>query len=267
MDTIDKYKQELAEEPKSKRERSALNTKLAEEAQAAHQCGNYDISLDRFAHLVALSETDPKAKCAPAGAHPPRSALTAGPRRPRRLPSELHATFTANLGASLHHLGRMDEAKELYEKAIEEFGQLPTGWLTWFVYGDLTAKRLEHVRMRQAVLEKGERPDPSSYQDGGGKERKWRPDEMDGSKPTHARRGLERARPRPQKLARARRVLPGQLTAWRPDLPVASPLAQVGVDEPAVVVRLRTVRAHGGAHLRADKDRPVSFASAEISRA
>ena len=87
---------------------------------------------------------------------------------------------------------------------------MPTGWISWALNGDITAKRLEHVRARQAALVKREKPDPRSYQDGAGKERQWAPEEMDGSKPTCARRALSRpTKPSPaQRAGRARARAP-----------------------------------------------------------
>ena len=40
---------------------------------------------------------------------------------------------------------------------------------------------MTYIQARLAMLQAGERPDPSSYQDGSGKSRKWTREEMEGT--------------------------------------------------------------------------------------
>ena len=69
----------------------------------------------------------------------------------------------------------------MYEKALDEFEKVRVGWLTWLYYGNLTEKRMDYIRARLEALENGERPDPSTYQDGTGRTRHWTKEEMEGT--------------------------------------------------------------------------------------
>lgn len=140
--------------------RGRLTTRLTEEAQAAHKTGKYEVSLDKFLNLLALMELDAKEMSRP---------------------SEGHAIIVANIASALHFLGEVDTAKEWYEKALGELEKTPTGWYTYVTTGDINTKRMEYIHARLDILAKGERPDPSSYQDGAGKTRKWTKEEMDGT--------------------------------------------------------------------------------------
>ena len=64
MDIVERYKNQLQDSTMTKRERSKKVNAIAEEAQFAHQTCRYTESLDKFSHLVALNETDPKYRCA-----------------------------------------------------------------------------------------------------------------------------------------------------------------------------------------------------------
>lgn len=140
--------------------RKALQDKDEKDAQQAYKTGQYDVALDRFCHFLALVETDP--------------ATT--------LISEMRATLTSNIGTCLHFLGQERLAEEYYERALEEFEKVPLSRLsvTWLIYGNVNAKRIEYIQQRVASLKAGKPPDGSTYQDGTGKERQWSKEEMEG---------------------------------------------------------------------------------------
>ena len=71
--------------------------------------------------------------------------------------------------------------QDLYERSLAEFEKIPVGWVTWLYYGNLTEKRMDYIRARLESINKGERPDPSTYQDGTGRTRHWTQQEMDGT--------------------------------------------------------------------------------------
>jgi len=145
--------------------RRSIMEKLESEAQEAYKTQHYEVALDRFAHYLALVETDPSTT----------------------MVSEMRATLTSNIGACLHHLGDTDGAIEYYERALQEFKAVPFTVLSrlsviWVVYGNLIDKRVEYVEKKLASIRAGEPPDGSTYQDGYGKSRKWTAEEMDGKK-------------------------------------------------------------------------------------
>ena len=80
---LEEYKAKVAEEITKSYQRSRLVNKLTEEAQAAHKTGRYEVSLDKFLHLLAIVELDPSTTS----------------------PSETRATITSNIGSALHFLG------------------------------------------------------------------------------------------------------------------------------------------------------------------
>ena len=55
---LEHYKEKVAEEVKTKSQRKRLTNSLTEEGQAAHKTGRYDISFDKFVHLLAVIELD-----------------------------------------------------------------------------------------------------------------------------------------------------------------------------------------------------------------
>ena len=61
------------------------------------------MALDRFAHYLAVVETDPSTTVV----------------------SEMRATLTSNIGACLHHLGHVELAVDYYERALQEFKAIP----------------------------------------------------------------------------------------------------------------------------------------------
>ena len=161
--TIESYKLKCAEEGSS-RKRRQKQSELTERAQLAHRTGNYEAALDLFCHLLAMVETDPSTTAV----------------------SEMRATMTANIASAMHFLDHenvhfRDLAKDFYERALDEFGKVEVGWITWMYYGNLTTKRMEYIRSRLDALSRGERPDPSVYQDGTGKTRHWTREEMEGT--------------------------------------------------------------------------------------
>jgi len=156
---IARYKDEVEASVKSSRQRNRLMNKLTEEAQAAHKTGRYEISYDHFVHLLAIIQLDPSTK----------------------YPSETTATITSNIASALHFLGELSLASEFYETALKEFGDARVGWITWVQRGNLNEKRMLYIQARLSQVATGERPDPSLYQDGYGKTRKWTQEEMDGT--------------------------------------------------------------------------------------
>ena len=130
----------------------------------ADKTGNYEVALDRFAHHLAIVDSNP-------------STATV---------SEMRATLTSNIGSCLHHLGEIDGAIEFYERALQEFKAVPFGLasrlsIVWIFYGNLTEKRVEYVEKKLAAIRAGEAPDPSAYQDGLGKARTFTKEEMEGT--------------------------------------------------------------------------------------
>jgi len=143
--------------------RRGLMEKYEKEASTAYKTGNFDIALDRFCHYLAIVEVDPSTTVV----------------------SEMRATLTSNIGACLHQLGSVSSAQDYYERALTEFKALPFSiWsrinLTWIFYGSLIDKRVSYIEARLETIRKGEMPDPSTYQDGFGKLRKWSQSEMEG---------------------------------------------------------------------------------------
>lgn len=97
-------------------------------AHAADKTGHYEVALDRFAHYLALVETDPSTTVV----------------------SEMRATLTSNIGACLHQLSDLDGAVEYYERALQEFKAIPFTLysrisLIWVIYGNVIDKRIECV--------------------------------------------------------------------------------------------------------------------------
>ena len=86
---LEEYKTKVAAEVTKSWQRSRLVNKLTEEAQVAHKTGRYEVSLDKFLHLLAVTELDPKTTD----------------------PSETRATITSNIGSALHFLGETSLAK------------------------------------------------------------------------------------------------------------------------------------------------------------
>ena len=157
---IESYKIRTSEEVgDSSRKRRNLQSDLTDKAQVAHRTGNYEGSFDLFCHLLAVVDTDPRTTNA----------------------SEMRATVTANLASAMHFLGELDVAKDFYEKALDEFAKVGVGWITWLYYGNLTEKRMDYIRARLENISRGEKPDPSTYQDGSGKTRHWTKEEMEGT--------------------------------------------------------------------------------------
>jgi hypothetical protein len=156
---LEEYKVKVTEEVKRSWQRSRLTNKLTDEAQAAHKTGRYEVSLDKFVHLLAIVELDPSTKS----------------------PSENRATITSNIGSALHFLGETSLAQDYYEAALAEFDQVKVGWLTWLHVGNINKARMEYIQSRLAMVASGERPDPSSFQDGYGKARQWTKEEMEGT--------------------------------------------------------------------------------------
>lgn len=140
--------------------RKALMDKDEKDAQQAYKTGQYDVALDRFCHFLALVETDPS----------------------QTIVSEMRATLTSNIGTCLHFLGQDSLATEYYERALEEFANVPLSRLsvTWLLYGNVNTKRIEYIQQRLVSLKSGKPPDGSVYQDGSGKERQWSKEEMEG---------------------------------------------------------------------------------------
>jgi len=156
---IETYKVKCTEELKTSRQRNRLTTELTEKAQVAHRTGVYETSYDLFCHLLAIVETDPKTTNV----------------------SEIRATLTANIGSALQFMGENELAKELYDKALDEFEKIQVGWVTWLYYGNLSEKRMQYIRARLETIARGEKPDPTTYQDGTGRTRYWTQEEMEGT--------------------------------------------------------------------------------------
>ena len=136
---------------------------LRSRSVCADKTGHYEIALDRFCHYLALVETDPSTTVV----------------------SEMRATLTSNIGSCLHQLGNVEAAQDYFEKALQEFKAQPFSLMSrispyYFLFGDLTSKRCQYIEAKLASIRAGEPPDPSQYQDGYGKMRKWTKEEMEG---------------------------------------------------------------------------------------
>jgi len=148
--------------------RRALQYKYEQEAQHAYMTQSFEVALDRFCHLLALLETDPSTTVI----------------------SEMRATLTCNIGASLYGNDQPELAMEWFEKGLAEFQKLPftlysrvTNFPIWIVYGNVNEKRIEYIQARIADIKAGKKADGSTYQDAYGKARQWSQHEMEG-KPT-----------------------------------------------------------------------------------
>ena len=155
---IERYKADALENMKWSRTRRRNMETLTEEATAAHKTGRYEVSMDKFVHILAILETEEP-----------------------KYPSEMRATVTSNVASALHFLGEYAAAKEMYERALDEFSAGSVGWLTYLQLGNLNEKRCEYIQARLAQVATGERPDPSLYLDGYGKTRQWTQEELDGT--------------------------------------------------------------------------------------
>ena len=143
--------------------RGSITWKLESEATSAYKEGRYEEALDRFCHWLAIVDTDPSTGVV----------------------SEMRATLTSNVGACLSQMGRLPNAIEFYERALQEFKALPFSVirdvnLSRLVYGKLVNKRVEYVEGKLADLKAGKAPPPDTYQDGFGVTRHWSAEEMAG---------------------------------------------------------------------------------------
>ena len=129
-----------------------------EAAQKAHMTGRYAVSCDTFCHLLALLELGGS------GA-----------------PDETHAMILSNIGSALHFMGELVLATEYYEKAVDEFGAIQTGWVAWLQAGNVNERRVAYIRSRLLQITTGERADPAVYLDGNGKMQRFTQEEMDGT--------------------------------------------------------------------------------------
>ena len=127
--------------------------------------------------------------------------------------SEMRATLTCNVGASLYGMDHPELALVWFEKGLDEvrlaapadlqaaaltgvgvaraqFQKLPFSLVSrvanlpvWLFYGNVNDKRVEYVQARIADIKAGKKADGSTYQDAYGKSRNWTQHEMEG-KPT-----------------------------------------------------------------------------------
>merc|ERR1712060_239502 len=88
------------------------------------------------------------------------------------------AAIISNFGSSLHNMEDYGPAEEFYQAAIRMLEQIQTSSLTWLLYGDLNARKLEHLKARMGELSQRQRPDLQKYLDGNGREQKWTKSEM-----------------------------------------------------------------------------------------
>ena len=99
--------------------------------------------------------------------------------------SEMRATLTSNIGSCLHQLGNIDAAQDYFERALQEFKAQPFALMSrislqYVIFGNLIDKRCAYIEAKLASIRAGEPPDPTTYQDGYGKTRKWSESEMQG---------------------------------------------------------------------------------------
>ena len=150
-ESLSTYKEQVKSELKSSRQRRRKMEELMDLAQSAHKTGRYEVSFDKFVYILAILESDPSAKT----------------------PDEMHAMIVSNIGSALHFLGETSIAATYYEKALEEFGQMRNGWVSWAMQGQLPEARKAYIQARLAQVAAGESPDASLYLDGYGKTRQF----------------------------------------------------------------------------------------------
>lgn len=151
---IMRYKEEMKIEPLTSRKIKALKTTLMTEAQQAYQKGSYEVAIDKFAQLSAITEDEKKKD------------------------EETIASLRANFGSCLHNLHEFEYAKIYYKQGLEGFEKLPTSKFTWLLYGDVNAKRINYIKARLTDLAIEKLPDKSKYLDSYGAERQWSKSEM-----------------------------------------------------------------------------------------
>jgi len=151
---LSEYKDEIATEAKSSRQRKNLMTSALEEAERAYKAMEYEVALQKFVKVLAALELDAK------------------------VDKVQRASAVANIGTTLHCLSYLDEAQGYYVQALELFEATPTWTVTWLFYGNINQKRISFLKARLGDISLEKPVDPTQYLDGNGVERHWSTREM-----------------------------------------------------------------------------------------
>ena len=131
----------------------SLFSKLMEDVLICRKAGKLDVALARSYDTVACVEMNRK---------------SIGEEQ-----KEVHAIAICNLASTLHMLGHLNAAKQLYQQAHNELAGAPKQWLLCCVFGDLRKVQLDYIASRAELATEGKVPDARAYLDGDGEERIW----------------------------------------------------------------------------------------------
>jgi len=151
---LEPHRAKIKEDNLSNRRLRNLQSSLADDAAVAYRTQDFETALNLFTNYYACLEAT--------GSND----------------KETQAAIVSNIGSCLHNLEDFEPAEGFYKAAIQLFEQNKTGSLTWILYGDVNAKRLEYVKARVGELSQKQRPDLQKYLDGNGREQKWTKSEM-----------------------------------------------------------------------------------------
>lgn len=79
----------------------------------------------------------------------------------------------SNLASSLHMLGHLRAAKQLYEQAHTELSTAPRFFLEHCCLTDVRTVQLDYIASRAVLAARGEIPSWKAYLDGNGQECEW----------------------------------------------------------------------------------------------
>lgn len=144
--TIAGYKEEIAKEDLSSVARAALKTTCNEASLAAYRAGKFEEAIDKFAHYLALVETE----------------------REDLIDMETRATLCSNIAVCLHHQSEWELAQTYYDEALKLFGAVVTSSLAWLYYGDVKQKKMDHINGQAALLAEKKLPTSDTYLDANG---------------------------------------------------------------------------------------------------
>lgn len=162
--TIDEVRAQI-EATKNTAKRSGAGTdqklfeQLIEDVLVCRKAGKLDIALSRSYDTVACVEMNRK---------------SIGEEQ-----KEVHAIAVCNLASTLHMLGHLQAAKQLYQQAHTELSHAPHNrLLCCLACGDLRQIQLNYIASRAVMATDGKVPDMRAYLDGEGNEQFWSDDEV-----------------------------------------------------------------------------------------
>ena len=135
-----------------------LFSQLMEDVLICRKAGKLDVALSRSYDTVACVEMN-------------RKSIGEEQR-------EVHAIAICNLASTLHMLGHLNAAKQLYEQAHNELFSAPKPFLLCCIFSDVRKVQLDYIASRAVLATEGQIPDSRAYLDGDGEERIWDDDEV-----------------------------------------------------------------------------------------